>query len=268
MLAAAPMAAAAAAGAAVNAAAAATAAAAAASAGAEARADPGAAAAQAQAQLLAARQSLAVALQAAHVVCADTCAAVLSWEELGAALRGGDAASGVGEGFGAGPGNALRREGPGGFLAAAGMPEDVLDSAVLPRMRRAAADAVRGAFAAPLAGGAGGGGGAGVEEDAAAAATAAAAAAPASTSSFAFAALSPRAGAGGRRCFELFGGRRAGAEIAPPLLSSPAHARHFALSLFRPDAPRSAGVDFALDEDLRPWLLSFSENPALGALER
>ena len=28
------------------------------------------------------------------------------------------------------------------------------------------------------------------------------------------------------------------------------------------------GADFQLDEDLRPWLLSFSENPALGALER
>ena len=207
MLASAPMSAAAAAGAAVDAAAAA-----AASAGADARGDPGAAAAQAQAQaqLLAARQSLAVALQAAHVVCADTCAGVLSWEELGAALRGGDAASGVGEGFGAGPGNALRREGPGGFLAAAGMPEDVLDSAVLPRMRRAAADAVRGAFAAPLAAGAWGGGGAGAEEDAAAAAAATAAA----STSFAFAALSPRAGAGGRRCFELFGERRAAPELA------------------------------------------------------
>ena len=87
------------------------------------------------------------------------------------------------------------------------LPPRVLDLLVLPRMKAAIADAVRGAFTAPMppdsharVGGGGGGG------------------APS---------LCPRAGGRGRRSFEIF------------------------------------AADFALDEDLRPWLLSFKGSPQL-----
>jgi hypothetical protein len=111
-------------------------------------------------------------------------------------------------------------------------PPDVLDTIILPRMKRIVVDAVRGAFSAPMppdgglgtasaAPALGGGGSAGGAPSSAAAASSSAAGSASAPSQ------NPRAGFRGRRCFELL------------------------------------SADFVLDEDLRPWFLGFGENPTL-----